>query len=225
MTKDTKAQDASDAFESARQAILKEALKIAAFEGWTDVMLRSAVREAGIDAPTAKAALPSGARDLLRYWSEETDRQMADQMRGDEFAALKIREKVRFAVWSRLEIIGPHKEAARRAAALLALPHNHYVGASLNWRTADCIWRGLGDTSTDFNFYSKRAILSGVLLSTTARWFADDTPEAAATGEFLDARIENVMGIEKAKAQLKKLNLDPTGLVSALGRLRYRGEA
>ena len=92
--------------------------------------------------------------------------------------------------------------------------------ARLLWRTADHIWRALGDTSTDENFYSKRAILSGVLASTYARWFSDDSPDNAATWAFLDARIENVMQFEKAKAQLLG-NREGFDVARFLGRLRY----
>ena len=74
---------------------------------------------------------------------------------------------------TRLEILKPHKEAARRAAAFLSLPLNAALGAKLLYRTVDAMWRAAGDTSTDFNFYTKRAILAGVYASTLMRWFND----------------------------------------------------
>jgi ubiquinone biosynthesis protein COQ9 len=61
----------------------------------------------------------------------------------------------------------------------------------------------LGDTSTDFNWYTKRATLSGVYGSTVLFWLGDDSPGHAATWEFLDRRIADVMQIEKFKAALR----------------------
>jgi ubiquinone biosynthesis protein COQ9 len=89
------------------------------------------------------------------------------------------------------------------------------------WRTADRIWRALGDQSTDENFYSKRAILTGVLASTYARWFSDNTPDHEDTWSFLDARIENVMQFEKFKARLKPMSEAAQRAVGMAARLRY----
>ncbi len=211
----------ADGFETCRRRILPEALARAPFEGWTGVMVDAAARSAGVDQAAQKAAFPYGIRDLLWYWSGETDRAMLEAMAAPEFSGLKIREKVSFAVRARLDALRPDKEAARRAAALLALPSYGLLGARLSWKTADVIWRGLGDKSTDFNFFSKRGILTGVWASTFAHWLGDDSNDEAATNAFLDARIENVMQIEKAKARIRDLSLDPKMPIEFLARLRY----
>jgi ubiquinone biosynthesis protein COQ9 len=88
----------------------------------------------------------------------------------------------------------------RRGSALFALPQHAAVGAKAIWGTADAIWMALGDRSDDINFYSKRAILSGVYASTVLYWLGDASPGQSATWEFLDRRIENVMQFEKIKA-------------------------
>lgn len=211
----------NDGFEPVRAAVLPAMLARATFEGWTGQALKAAAQDADISDSALKAAFPGGVRDVLHYWSLTTDEQMREAMKAPEFSALKIREKVAFAVRARLDLLRTHKEAARRAAALTALPPYGLLGAKLAWNTADAIWRGLGDASTDFNFYSKRGILTGVWTSTFARWLADDAQDEAATKAFLDARIENVMQIEKAKARIRKLGLDPAKPIEMLSRLRY----
>ena len=110
---------------------------------------------------------------------------------------------------------------ARAMTRALSNPVRAPEAARLVWRTADRIWRALGDRSTDENFYSKRAILSGVLASTYARWFSDDAPDHAETWAFLDARIENVMQFEKFKAQLKPLSKGVQSAVGLAARFRY----
>lgn len=210
-----------DGFEPARRAILAEALALAPFEGWTSAMLARAAKTTRIDPATTKAAFPGGAGDLLRLWSAETDAAMGQAMAGPDFAGLKVREKVAFALRARLDALRPHKEAARRGAASLALPVHGLLGARLAWKTADAVWRAMGDKSTDFNFYSKRAILAGVWTSVFARWLADDSEGEAATRAFLDARIENVMQFEKVKARARELGLDPEKPITWLAKLRY----
>lgn len=214
------ASGAADGFEPARRAMLAAALDRAPFEGWTRVMMAAAAKDAGVERATASAAFPRGVADILTYWSEAMDAEMAAAMVGPDFAARRMRDKVAFGVSKRLEILRPHKEAARRAAATLALPIFAPVGARLAWRTADAIWRALGDKSTDFNFYTKRAILTGVWTSTFARWLADDSKNEA-TKKFLAARIENIMQFEKLKKRVKDNGFDVEGMFGWLAKMRY----
>jgi ubiquinone biosynthesis protein COQ9 len=210
-----------DGFELAREAVLARALDRAPFEGWTRAMFEAAAAEAGIARTVAAAAFPGGAGDLLAFWSEKADAAMLEAMTGPEFAAKRIRDKVAFAVTERLAYLRPHKEAARRAAGTLALPIHAGLGARLAWATADAIWRGLADKSTDFNFYTKRAMLTAVWTTTFARWLADDTEDEAKTNDFLAARIENVMQVEKAKARIREAGFDPEKAAGWLAKLRY----
>lgn len=211
----------SDAFDADRAKLLAAALQRAPFEGWTPVMLRRAATDAGLSRATLAAAFPKGVADVLRYWSMTADAAMAARLSGEAFAVMKVREKVTFAVWERLEVLAPDKEAARRAAATLALPVFAPLGAELAWATSDAVWRGLNDPSTDFNFYTKRATLLAVWTSTFARWLADDSADAAPTRDFLDRRIENVMQIEKLKARARDSGFDAEGMFGWLARLRY----
>lgn len=220
-----KQERATDGFEQARRKVLAAALKRAPFDGWTSVTLAASGKDAGIDRATLAAAFPKGVGDLLAFWSGENDAAMAAAMTGPDFGALRIREKVSYALKARLDALRPHKEAARRAAATLALPLFAPLAARLVWNTADAVWRGLGDKSTDFNFYTKRAILTGVWTSTFARWLADDSPDEEPTRKFLAARIENVMQFEKLKAKVRDNGFDPEGMFGWLAKVRYPRDA
>jgi ubiquinone biosynthesis protein COQ9 len=208
-------------FDAVRDEILAEALKAAAFDGFTPLALERAAKDAGHTAADLAAAFPGGAIDLVRWWSVRADEAAAAAAGERREPPLKIREKVAAGVEARLAYLRPHKEAARRAAAFLALPHNAPEAARLIWSSADAIWRAMGDPSTDFNFYSKRAILSGVLGSTFARWLGDDSEDEAATKAFLAARIDNVMQFEKVKARLRDSGVDPEGMFGWFAKLRY----
>lgn len=193
----------------------------AASEGWTDAAFKAAVAEAGLSEGEAMLACPKGAFDLFDAFAARADAAMLERLDGLDLAAIKVRQRVRAAVQVRLEAQQPYKEAARAMTRALARPDRAPEAARLLWRTADHIWRALGDTSTDGNFYSKRAILSGVLASTYVRWFSDEDPENEATWAFLDARIENVMQFEKLKARLKPLGEGMQSAVGVAARFRY----
>lgn len=211
----------SDPFDDVRKRLLPAALDAAVFEGFTPLMLANAAKAAGVSGAELAAAFPAGALGLVEFWSSMADRASAEALKAEGAAGLKVREKVALGVEARIAYLRPHKEAARRAAAFLAFPLNAPAGARLVWNAADAIWRAMDDPSTDFNFYSKRAILSGVLTSTLARWFADDSEGEAETKKFLRARIENVMQFEKLKAKARDKGFDAEGMFGWLAKMRY----
>ncbi len=200
-------------------AILKAALIEADFGGWSLESLRTAADKAGVERERQRLAFPRGVLDLLEFYSSTADDAMAEQLAARDLTTLKIREKITLAVRLRIEVLAGHKQAARHALHHLALPPFAGDGLKLLYRTVDRIWREIGDTATDFNFYSKRALLAGVYASTFATWTEDLSEDGEKTWAFLDRRIADVMQIEKAKHGLRKTfgNLpDPLKVLSAL---------
>lgn len=193
----------------------------AVFDGWSDEALAMAASELGVPAPRARLAFPGGAPDMIDAWFDSVDRAMARAFPLERVEGMKIRERISSLVMYRLEVINPHKEALRRALAILAQPQNLALAARLGWRAADRMWRIAGDKATDFNHYSKRAILMGVYGSTSLVYLDDGTENLAATRAFLDRRIGDVMNIEKLKASWRGGTERLPSLSRFLGRLRY----
>jgi ubiquinone biosynthesis protein COQ9 len=190
------------------------------FDGWSDASFQAAVADSGVDPVVAKALCPRGAVDLAVAYHKRGDSLMVAALTDDALAEMKIREKITFAVRTRLELC-PDREIVRRGSTLFALPQHAATGAQLIWGTADAIWTAIGDTSRDFNWYSKRATLSAVYSATVLYWLGDDSDGHAATWAFLDRRIENVMQFEKTKAQFNnspmgKMMAGPLGALSKL---------
>jgi ubiquinone biosynthesis protein COQ9 len=179
-------------------------LKDAAFDGFSDSLLTKAGKKTGADKPTLARLFPEGPLSLIEFFSASIDSAMEEKLAAMDLPKLKIRQRIKTAILTRLALLAPNKEAARRAAATLTLPMHAGWGAKLMYRTVDAMWRAVGDTSTDFNFYTKRGILAGVYGSVLVRWFNDAGEDASATEAFLDARIENVMQFEKFKAKAKQ---------------------
>lgn len=205
-----------------REDVLLAALKHAPFDGFTDSVLERAGKEAGASKDEVARLFPEGPLDLVEAFSDYADDQMDAALAKKKLAAMKIRDRIKTAVWARIDALRPHKEAARRAGAFLTLPPHAATGAKLLYRSVDRMWRAVGDTSTDFNFYTKRAILAGVYSATLMRWFTDQSEDEAETKAFLDARIENVMQFEKFKAQVKERTKDLPSLSDILERFSPR---
>ncbi|MEP2736661.1 MAG: COQ9 family protein [Erythrobacter sp.] len=206
-----------------RLALAPEIAASAIFDGWNDTALEAAAEMAGADVDVARLAFPGGAMDMIAAWVDGVDAAMVAAFPPERIEAMKIRERIRALVAFRLEAIDGLEEALRNARSIMAMPQNARQSMRMGWQSADVMWRLAGDTSTDYNHYTKRAILAGIYAATLAVFVDDDSPDKAKTHEFLDRRIDGVMKFEKAKAKLLGAGADREhfSVTRFLGRLRY----
>ena len=199
------------------QAVLDAAIQRAPALGWNGRLVRAACEASGLSQGDEELLLPNGARDLAALLSRRHDARALEILTATPATTLKMRQRIAAAVSARMEAGAADLEATKRCAAFLALPTNAYLGLSLAWESADVLWRWAGDTATDWNHYSKRVILSGILIpALTMRWF--DGREAAEA--FVARRIENVMAFETWKAG-KDFEAPLKRMTDVLSRLRY----
>lgn len=191
----------------------------AVFDGWTRAAVDSAAGQLGVDPVQARLAVPKSQVGMIDLYIQEVDRALEAYFTPDRIEGRKIREKIRVLVWHRLQVMGPAREAVRRALGILAMPQNLPNALGIGWRTADLMWRLAGDTSSDFNHYTKRLTLSAVYGSTLVVWLDDKSEGWAETAAFLDRRIDDVMKFERFKAEWRgSEHFSPSRF---LGRLRY----
>ena len=193
----------------------------AVFDGWTPKAVETAAAQLNIDLAQARLAFPKTKIDMIDAYIAAVDAAMLAEYPPDKIAAMKVRDRIRAQLWFRLQTMAPAREALRSALAILAMPQNAPRALKIGWRTADIIWRNAGDTSTDYNHYTKRLTLSAVYASTLLTWLDDQSEEFADTSAFLDRRLGNVMSFEKFKAQWTSNDLTRPSLSRFLGRLRY----
>lgn len=189
-----------------KDQLLDAVLAHVPFDGWSDTAFRAAVSETGIAPAVARGVCPRGAVDLALAYHARGDREMVRRLNRADLSQMRFRDRIAAAVRFRLEAV-EDKEAVRRGAALFALPQHAADGAKALWSTVDLIWTTLGDSSTDVNWYTKRATLAGVYSATVLYWLGDDSVDNQRTWRFLDRRVEDVMQIEKVKAKVNDSKL------------------
>jgi ubiquinone biosynthesis protein COQ9 len=172
----------------------------AAFNGWTRGAMRDAAEKIG-GADDVWRLFPGGPTNVLGHLSRRADERTVAALE-KEAGELKTRDRIRLGVKLRIQNTVGGKESVRRGLALLALPFNGPLAFRMLYRTTDAIWHAAGDKSTDFNFYSKRAILGGVFSATVLYWLNDRSEGDQATWDFLDRRIDDVMRFEKLKSDV-----------------------
>ncbi|MEN9017213.1 MAG: COQ9 family protein [Hellea sp.] len=204
-----------------RVDILQAMLPIVVFDGWNQKSLRASIKSINLPEGSEELYFPEGALEVIRFWHDQMNEFVKSNLESLNKSEMKIREQVTAGVLSALESIGSNEEAMRRAIIRLSLPDAAVQGPTYLWSLADSIWRAIGDRSTDYNYYTKRTILAGVLGSTVTVWISDSDQNKVKTKLFLDARISNVMSFEKSKFKIvEKINNIPN-FAEILGRLRY----
>ena len=196
--------DSDDLFDGMRNRALDAVLANVAFDGWSRRSIAAAAEKLALPAGEIDRLFPDGVVQMIAYHSRRADREMVAAMEAQGTAGMKIRDRIRTAIRVRLEANAAHREAIRHALVVLATPAAGTLGVRLLYRTVDAMWYAAGDTSTDFSFYTKRALLAGVYSSTVFYWLNDRSPDGADTWAFLDRRIADVMRIPRLTEPLRR---------------------
>jgi ubiquinone biosynthesis protein COQ9 len=206
-----------------RVALLEATLSHAAFDGWSQKALDAGAKDAGIPLDRALNAFPGGMAEMLAFYHEVEDRHMLEAMARANVSDMRVRERIAFAVKARLQRNMGHREAIKSACSFLAMPHNATLALRVLYRTVDAMWYAAGDTATDFNFYTKRALLAGVYSATVLYWLNDRSAGAADTWAFLDRRIDEVMQVPKVLGKVGAFTSRLPNPFRVAQRVRPRG--
>lgn len=187
-----------------QDAILLAALEDVPFDGWNWSTIENAAVKAGYSADMAHAVFPTELPDVLRHFSDWADRQMLAALENTDKTDMRVRDKVRRGVAERIRVLQPYKESVKAGMSYWMRPFRKIEAGKMVWQTADRIWEWAGDEATDYNRYTKRALLSGVITSTMLAWMNDNSDNYQETLDFLDRRIDNVLGLGRIIGQFKQ---------------------
>ena len=170
------------------------------FDGWSTASLDMAAADCGLSKAEMQNLFPAGIVDALAAYGAYADRNMLKAFNGQDeenIAAMPVHMKIRSLILIRLEQAAPYKEVVRRTLAVLAQPQHAKLASQLLYKTVDEMWRAAGDTSTDYNFYTKRATLSAIYSATLLAFLSDNSADLAKTEAFLDRRLADVAKLPK----------------------------
>lgn len=192
-----------------RDRLIEAMLPDVAFDGWSRRAVREAAKRASIAPGEAEALFPRGAPDMVAACSHWADRQMLERLEHATAEPVSLSRRVALALKLRFEVLLPHREAVRRALSVLAMPQNSPLGLRLLYDTVDRIWWGVGDNSTDFSFYTKRASLAAIQMAATLYWLDDRSADCLDTQTFIErclADLHRLTGLrERVEAALDQL--------------------
>ncbi len=188
---------------------LNEILPDIMFDGWKPQTIIESAERQDISQDKLRQFFPNLVSDMIVHFSNWADREMITVLEKENMSDMRIRDQVALGVKTRLQILEPYKPVMAEAMKHMMRPDRSCKMAKAVWHTADAIWLAAGDTATDYNKYSKRSLLSGVITSTSLYWLNDTSDAHEKTWAFLERRINNVLklgkGIGKTRSLLQKI--------------------
>ena len=207
-----------NAAQTTQYQLIEAVLNHIPFDGWSEASLKMAAADCGVSEAELTTLFPAGIADAIAAYGAWADEKMKaaflDRYEAELFV-MPVHIKIRTLILIRLEQAAPHKEVVRRTMAVLARPQHAKLATKLLYDTVDVVWRTAGDTSTDYNFYTKRATLSAVYSATLLAFLADNSADMAKTEAFLDRRLADI-------ARIPKLAKPAKGMVDMAGRMAMR---
>ena len=172
------------------------------FDGWTETTLDMASQDSEGNKDAWRQLFDNKVSRAFAHYNQRADRMMAeafyDWLDASDMPP-PVHVKIRQLILIRLEAARPHKEVVRKSLSYLSRPEHAKLAATSLYATIDEMWRCAGDTSTDYNFYTKRASLSAVYSATLLAFLADDTDDMSKTEAFLDRRLADIAKIPSMK--------------------------
>ena len=190
--------------EARRDALMLATLRHVPFDGWSSRAIHAGAQEIGLDAAAADNLLPGGAEEAMALFHHWADREMLQRYEATPKDDLRTRDRAALALKLRLRACLPYREAVRQGVGFLAQPQHAVMATRFTWRTCDAVWHALGDTATDFNYYTKRGLLAAVYGAAVMYWLSDKSDDMQATELFIDRRIADVMQVPRLMGELRK---------------------
>ncbi len=198
-----------------KQLILEKFLDNIAFEGVGEEVLEKSILESNLKPEHKELIFEEGVLSALEFYFNQIIQNLAQKIESHQnFSDLKIRQKIKFSVLEIFKYQTDHKLATSRILSfyfdIKNFTKSNYGPKPFSlafknlYRFSDQIWYLIGDKSTDYNFYTKRLVLSK-LIAKSSKIFVDDvTTDLQKTSQAIDNEIENIMKFEKAKSQIKQ---------------------
>jgi ubiquinone biosynthesis protein COQ9 len=137
-----------------------------------------------------------------------------------DLSKMKVRDKIKKLVKTRLLIEENNRNSLK---SLITLSKGKRIPNLVknNYNIAGLIWTTAGDSSTDFNFYTKRLILSKVFARTFINFVNDESEGFQDSWNFLDDQIDKVMKIGQIKMKIKNCTTTACNLKENIKELPF----
>lgn len=187
-----------------KKNILEEAKKYIVSNGWNENLFNLISKNKKFKIDEINSIFPDNYISLLNFYLNELNSNFILKAKKLNLKNMRTHIKVRELILLKLKLYQYEKPIIRKTYFSLLSPKHINISSHALYKTVDEIWFIIGDDSTDFNFYSKRAILSTIYSSVIFHWINNDNINL--TKKFLDKQLFRVSKIPILKNKIKNLS-------------------
>ena len=172
--------------------------------GWSRETLLYCAKKQKLSTPNLALMFPSFEYDVLKYLIAQNNSLVEKNYNSFNNTRLKTRDKIKTIMELKFDSNAYLKEALPEMLKFLLRPGNIFMSIKMLHQNSDFIWNLAGDKSNDFNYYSKRGLLSMVYLATLIYWLNDKSSKGIGTKNFISKSVD---GIVDGVSKFKQLNV------------------
>ena len=183
-----------------RLRILKLAKLIIAKEGLNSNTFETIAVKHNLNINEINLLFPEGNKDLLKYFLEQLNIELQEYCKSIDLIRLPLHKRIRKILLSKIEIMNKEKNFYKKIFLKSLLPNKTISLSKQLYKSIDQIWYLAGDTSVDFNFYTKRLILAGIYSRVVLFFFNNNNQNELEN--LLDLNLKRVAKIPELKSKI-----------------------
>jgi len=170
--------------------VLFSIIEILPYEAFDINIISKACKNIGLQSEYANLLFPNGRAEFLEVFRDYIDEIMVERIKNELSEVKSITSRISESLKIRFEILDKYKIIIPKIIAFYSMPWNHLKLYPYTWKSMNLIWRTAGnDKSTDFNYYTKRGLLTGVYWATLLYWLSDESTNYESTHDFLNRKL------------------------------------
>ena len=182
-----------------RLKILKFAKIVVAKDGLTSNTFKNISKKYDLNIDEMNLLFPGGKNDFLQFVLEQLNIDLENYCKKLDLIRLPVHKRIRKILLSKIYIMDKEKKFYKKIFLSLLIPKKNFSLPIKLYKSVDQIWFIAGDTSVDFNFYTKRLILAGIYSRVIFFFFNNNNQTLLEN--LLDSSLKRVSKIPELKTK------------------------
>ena len=182
-----------------RLKILKFAKIVVAKDGLTSNTFKNISKKYDLNIDEMNLLFPGGKNDFLQFVLEQLNIDLENYCKKLDLIRLPVHKRIRKILLSKIYIMDKEKKFYKKIFLSLLIPKKKFSFPVKLYKSVDQIWFIAGDTSVDFNFYTKRLILAGIYSRVIFFFFNNNNQTLLE--DLLDSSLKRVSKIPELKTK------------------------
>ena len=154
-----------------------------------------------LDLNESELLFPEGNVDLIKFALKKLNSELEEYCKKIDLIRLPTHKRIRKVLLSKIFLMNKDKRFYRNIFLNLLIPKRYFSLPKQLYKSVDQIWFISGDSSVDFNFYTKRLILAGIYSRIMLFFFNNDNQ--VDLEKILDEDLKRVSKIPEIKSKFK----------------------